>query len=422
MGQPHPDVVLIKPNPERRIGWRARFEDPDTGRTTWETLDASLTTAEARDDWAVRKSKALARRRLELEGGALPATGTLLADAIDRYFRDHLHLRPATRKRYRDAADKLIAFVGPKFSADDLTGPRLVAFRAELVKQPRAAVVSGGKRGQRKPAGKPRAPYTINSELLRVGTVLHYVRRLGLLPKLTADALADGLKKLPVQVDTPEFLRPAQIQRLLDAALAHDAETYKATRQEHAGLKPAGSTPRYPAIAPLVAVLLLSGMRFGEALALTWEQIDLDALGDDGQPTGEIALHAASTKTHRGRVVTLDHSPALRELLTALRPKDAAGPVWSFTRDEAVAAGKRLQSVKWTWQVLRSTAGTYLTNAPGIFGGASAYRSARLLGHSVTIAEKHYTGLVRVPREARTLESAMQIKPQVERVIAAVRR
>jgi integrase len=300
-------VVLIKP--EGRHWWRARWADPDTGRTIKETLDASLTTAELRADWAVRKSKALARRRHELEGGALPKTGTLLADALDRYFVDHPHLRARTREGYRTAADKLVTFCGPRFGADDLNRPRLAAFCAELAKQPRAAAVRGGKRGQRRADAEPRAPYTINSEILRVGTVLHYARRLGLLPRLNADDLADGLKKLPVSVDAPEFLKPTQLQRLLDTALAHDADTFKATRAEHAGNGTRGSTPRYTSIAPLVALLLLTGMRFGEGLALTWEQIDLDALGDDGHPGGEIILKAVKTKTKRGRVVTFDPRP-----------------------------------------------------------------------------------------------------------------
>lgn len=64
-----------------------------------------------------------------------------------------------------------------------------------------------------------------------------------------------------------------------------------------------------------------------------------------------------------------------------------------------------------SWQVLRRTCGTFLTNAPGIFGAASAYRSARQLGHSVAVAvaEKHYLGVVKVPPEAMTLEDAMAL-------------
>jgi hypothetical protein len=69
---------------------------------------------------------------------------------------------------------------------------------------------------------------------------------------------------------------------------------------------------------------------------------------------------------------------------------------------------------------MRRTCGTYLTNAPGIFA-ASAYRSAKQLGHSVQVAEKHYLGLARgISPTARTLEAAMQIESVLGRVIAAI--
>ncbi len=76
---------------------------------------------------------------------------------------------------------------------------------------------------------------------------------------------------------------------------------------------------------------------------------------------------------------------------------------------------------KSTWQTFRKTCGCYLTNAPGIFGSASAYRSARQLGHSVEIAERYYVNVVRgIPKSAHTVEAAMQITKQLERIIDAV--
>ena len=47
--------------------------------------------------------------------------------------------------------------------------------------------------------------------------------------------------------------------------------------------------------------------------------------------------------------------------------------------------------------------------APAIYGAASAFMSAKRLGHSVTVAEKHYVGIVKVSPEARTIEQAMQV-------------
>ena len=52
---------------------------------------------------------------------------------------------------------------------------------------------------------------------------------------------------------------------------------------------------------------------------------------------------------------------------------------------------------------------------------ASAYRSAKQLGHSVSIAERHYVDVMRgIPRDARTLEAAMQIEAQMAAVIDAI--
>src|SRR5262249_26484355 len=133
-----------------------------------------------------------------------------------------------------------------------------------------------------------------------------------------------------------------------------------------------------------------------------------------------------ATKTKRARTVGLEVSPTLRRLLAALNEQNDTGNVLGITYDGAAAAAKRLKAdfgapAQFGWQVLRSTCGTYLTNAPSIFGAASAYQSAKQLGHSVAIAEKHYVGVLRsIPCTATTLEAAMEIEPLVERVIEAV--
>lgn len=49
----------------------------------------------------MRKSKALARRRAELESGAPRALGVTLADAVERFFLDRPQLRELTRALYR---------------------------------------------------------------------------------------------------------------------------------------------------------------------------------------------------------------------------------------------------------------------------------------------------------------------------------
>jgi hypothetical protein len=85
-----------------------------------------------------------------------------------------------------------------------------------------------------------------------------------------------------------------------------------------------------------------------------------------------------------------------------------------MTLDLSKAARRRLLkdfgAPPFTWQELRRTCGTFLTCAPGIYGAASAFLSAKRLGHSVVVAERNYVGaLTEIPAEARTLEEAMGV-------------
>jgi hypothetical protein len=167
-------------------------------------------------------------------------------------------------------------------------------------------------------------------------------------------------------------------------------------------------------------------MRFGEAIDLTWDRVDLDALDASGKAVGEIYIDSSS-KTAKARTVGLEVSPALRKLLAAQRLKTGGkGSVFGPSPDEARASMKRLKarygaSAATGWQVLRVTTATYLCNAPGIYGTASPFMESRQLGHSVLVAEKHYAGLIRgIPIEARTLEAAMQIERAADQVIASI--
>jgi integrase len=437
---PHPGVVLnCRTLPSGREQWRARFTDPSTGRETDVTLDpVALPTQEARRLWAVRKSKALAKLEMDRKAGDHKGDPKPLAEALEAYRASaQLRLRPKTIVTYELAVARMLRWAerAGVQSTGELTRARLVDFRAFLMAAPRKTAKRGGKRGARRETARKRSPVSINVELRSAKALLNAWRVAGLLPALDKDAIGDALKALPVPREQPAYLAPAQLQKLLQAALRHDADTFTETRAEHAGQLPKGSTRRYEPIAPFTAFLLLTGCRRGEALGLCWSDVDLDALDAQGRTVGEIRLSAASTKTHRARTIGLEVSPAVRALLAAmklragrdavhvfeLRAKDGAEP---YTVDMVESARQRLLSEygapAFDWQTLRSTCATYLTNAPAIFGAATVFMSARQLGHSVAVAERHYLGVHRgIPKDAHTLEAAMQLEAALREVLAA---
>ena len=121
-------------------------------------------------------------------------------------------------------------------------------------------------------------------------------------------------------------------------------------------------------------------------------------------------------------------TPGLKALLSALRFQShgrgyvfgQSGPV---LRSWAEAARKRLKRnydcPPFSWQELRRTCGTYLTCASSIYGAASAFLSAKRLGHSVQVSERHYAGAItNLPATAKTIESAMGIADLVKKEVA----
>jgi len=417
----HPGVVLVKPVPARErtdpktgevsrsgvTGWRVRFADPDSGKTKWETIPKKrANNRDNREEFAIEKSKEIADRQRELDAGAARDTDLSLAATIERYFDAHPKLRPATVELYREATGKLTAWSRRTRieTADELTRAKLIRFRETLVKQ-------------------DRSPHTINRQLRSTKTVLTYLVDADALARLSQDDLRRALKQLRAPTEKRDFLRPKQLQRLLEACQRHDTETFKITRAEHDGERKTGSTRRYEAISGFTLFTLLSGCRLGEALALDWKHVDLEALGGGGEKVGEIYIGSAS-KTGKPRTIGIEVSPALRRLLIAQKLRTGGrGLVWGLTQNVAKRAMPRLVEKYGapeaaSFQALRRTCSTFLCNTPGIFGGASAYRSAQQLGHSVAVAERNYSGLLRgISPEAHTLEAAMQIEKQADAII-----
>ena len=150
----------------------ARFKDPDTNKIVDLTLDTeeglNLTTREARRQWAIAKSEALARRRADLATGAPVKTHTPLSEAVETYLEACSNrLRDRTVEIYRKATDTLVTWAGDNgiSEAGDLTPGRPATFRESRVSQRRQTVAAGDKRGARKASPATRSPGAVNVAL-----------------------------------------------------------------------------------------------------------------------------------------------------------------------------------------------------------------------------------------------------------------
>jgi integrase len=434
---PHPGVKLKPPRPANRmLYWRAVYTDPDTNKDVYIRLDPDvLSTDKLRTEWAKRKSREIAKRRIELESGAPRATGTSVAEGIRLYFDNAAHIRDATRLDYETSTNNFQKWADENgLTLDNLNRAKLIEFRAWALKLPKRRRLRGGKRGQSADLpGARRSVVTVNGDLRVVRTLLGWLHMTDRLPKLSREDMEVALARYKQPENIPEFLSSHELRELLNACARHDADTFVMTREdkrrfgERRGA--CHDTPRYKPISPFVLTAMLTGMRLDEVCLIEWAtHVDLHAVDHSGQVVGEIRLRAQDTKTHKSRTVAFDVSPALRELFVLMhRASSGKGSVFGITYDEAQEAMQRLKAVhgapsRANYQMLRSTCSTFLSNAPAIYGAAAPFHSSRQLGHSVDVAQKHYTGLIRgISREARSLETAMQIETEVTAVIDRVR-
>lgn len=345
---PHPGVVLRPARPEKRERAHIRYREPETGKSRTEAVPAELEGDQVKlMRWLRRKSAELMVRKAR---STAPPGKTLPTDAlVEKFFRERHRLAESTKVQYRYSTNKFVAFAGSKAIGQKL----LRDWRAEL-DRPGAAAES------------------VNRDLRHVAAVLNYLRESGDLI-ISAEAIATGLKRLESDAEKKTPLTLAEIRRLL--LTVRDPWTIPAA---------------YP---DFVQAVLLGGMRRSECVQLEPEMVNL--------AMDRLELPARITKTRKPRWVDLGVSPSLRRVFA-----DFHG--WGLTKQNVRELREWLHP-DLTFQRMRVTCGTYLTCAPGIYGGASAYMSAARLGHSVAIAEKHYVGVVQVDPAAKTLEAAMGI-------------
>jgi len=411
----HPGVTLAKPC-DGQPHWRARFKDAETGKHKWLVVPAEhAATAATREAFAV----ALFERLTADQAKAAEPAKLTISQGVELFFGG-CSLSPRAVSTYRATAKLFEAWCSANKIAtlDQLNRQVLRSFKDHLKKLPKRQSRKGGKRGELVAVGK-RSGQTINKELAHTRAILSDLENRELLASVTQTDLRKSLKKDKTARKEITFFRTPQIRQALTVALAHDALCFAETRAEHRGRGVVGTTTRHKPIGPFVAAVLLGGARLEETLTFDWARID----------EHRVHLRAQDCKGGKDpRDLTLNETPLLRRLLAFLRAAQGnptKGPVFDLTRDEVVAAHKRLVTLgapeRFGWHELRRTCATFLTNAPGVYGTQSPWLSAARCGHSVEVAKESYLGILReIPREATTLEQAMGCEAQLQLIVKSI--
>ena len=361
-----PGVRIVQRKRADGVTYYGRWQDQITGEWKDENLTrAGLTTDGLRRRWLQKKSDELYAARRAFTLGEVHTTPE---QAAKRYLDDcRKRLRRRTVVSYEFALGLITEHLmkAGHVATQATTPGDLWALRGALIQ-------------------REIDRSTLNNYLARARAAFEWWRRAQLVPLLTSDMIRDAFRGLPLDRDEIHPLLPAEIRDLLRAAV---------------------KAPDARASAHL-ALILLTGMRRGEVDATAWEDVRLTG------PHPSIQL-GTWTKTRRARTIDLSVSPAAVSILKAL-PKRGA---YILSEDEPLSrstardwcAALQVLPRPWTFRLLRQTAGSYMANAAGLWGGASAYRTAKQLGHSVAVSERHYLGVLRgIPPAANTVEAAME--------------
>ncbi len=158
------------------------------------------------------------------------------------------------------------------------------------------------------------------------------------------------------------------------------------TGEEAARLVEAAGRSRNPLLAPVVQLLLLTGMRVSELLSARWENVDLERR----------RLFVPTSKSGKARFVPLAQAAA--DAIAALPRAD--GAAWLFPSPND--ASKRLTTVKHGWQTARAAAGLPglrihdLRHSAASFmvnSGVDLFAVGRVLGHASVQSTARYSHL-----------------------------
>jgi len=225
--------------------------------------------------------------------------------------------------------------------------------------------------------------------------------------------LKKALKPQRVEAPQPKAFSPNELRAFLEAALEWESPAFrvKVNRRKAGGKKEQfeqglSARPATP-VSRLFLLLALTGCRLGEALSLTWEDVNLER--------GRVTIRAQ--KTGRTRILPLigapegDVAPEFLDLLKAWRKEapeavyvlphnGTAEPVFSKSAWQMVNARAKLDRIG--PQMLRQNFTSYAASL-----GIPSTVAALWQGHSTGVAERHYRAQVLERHNGRSIEEAM---------------
>jgi integrase len=323
------------------------------------------------DNWTIGAARHKARelRRVIEDGGdplgeieearAAPA----MADLAARFVEEHLpRLRPATAVNYRVLIDR---HVTPHFGLHT----KVTDVRFEDIDALHRKITKAGN------------PYAANRTVAMLLKMFNLAVRWGMVERNPCK----GVEKNPEQ-KRKRYLSGDELTALTAALAKHPDQD----------------------IANVFRLLLLTGARRGEVLAMRWGDIDLNVTLDDGKNGGTWTKPASTTKQKADHVVPL--AAAARQLLSEIRQRQTATKkiLGEYVFPSAGSTGHIIEVQK-SWRRLSKSAGisglrihdlrhsfaSQLASA-----GVSLPLIGALLGHSQPATTHRYAHLFQDPQRA----------------------
>ena len=254
---------------------------------------------------------------------------------------------------------------------------------------------------------------TVNQYRRNIRTALRWINRARPPRFPDFEGFAHAFKMTRSDADPPRAFTPKQLQAFLKLALEREDPERKVVIVR---FKPRGEKERFEQnatafaatpVSRLFLMLALTGVRVGEALALKWDDVDLER--------GRLTIRAQ--KTGKTRILPLmgapegDVSHGLVALLRRWRLEAGKReyvlphvdlPRPAFPKSGWHMVAKELKGPRIGPQALRQNFTSYAASI-----GIPAAVAAMWQGHAADVAEKHYRAQVLDRNPGKTIEEAM---------------